>query len=73
MKLQAPLLLIPAGTEIVGHFPKPTWAPGQVDAVTFAGAYLHIPNSPSIDLAGTNLTIAGWMSTVAGSDAVVIV
>jgi len=41
------------------------------NAATFAGAYLDIPNSPSMDLAGTNLTIAGWMSTVAGSDAVV--
>jgi len=64
-----------SGNENSGTFSQaPTWAPGQMgNAATFAGAYLDIPNSPSMDLAGTNLTIAGWMSTVAGSDAVVIV
>jgi hypothetical protein len=32
----------------------------------------NIPNSPSIDISGTNITIAGWINTVAGADAVLI-
>src|SRR5437762_2710845 len=53
----------------------PTWSAGQVgNAVTFDGATLvaDIPNSPSLDISGTNITIAGWINTVAGVDAVLI-
>jgi hypothetical protein len=54
---------------------EPTWGAGQVgNAVTFDGATLFadIPNSPSLDISGTNITIAGWINTVAGGDAVLI-
>src|SRR5207244_1243257 len=45
----------------------PVWGAGQVgNAVTFYGATLlaDIPNSPSLDISGTNITIAGWINTV---------
>ncbi|MCI0534427.1 MAG: hypothetical protein L0Z50_04300 [Verrucomicrobiales bacterium] len=48
----------------------PIWAAGQVgNAATFNGAYADIPNSPSIDISGTNITIAFWINTVAGPEA----
>src|SRR5580765_536681 len=50
----------------------PTWGAGQIgNAVAFDGATLFadIPNSPSLDISGTNITIAGWINTVAGGDA----
>src|SRR5437667_7119836 len=53
----------------------PTWGAGQVgNAVTLDGATLFadITNSPSLDISGTNITIAGWINTVAGGDAVLI-
>ncbi|MEO8425644.1 MAG: DNRLRE domain-containing protein, partial [Verrucomicrobiota bacterium] len=34
--------------------------------------YVDIPNSPSLDISGTNITIAGWINTVADEDAVII-
>jgi hypothetical protein len=59
----------------------PPWPVGQFgNAVTFTvavltgftyGNYAEIPNSPSLDISGANLTIAGWINTVAGSDAVI--
>ena len=54
---------------------EPTWGAGQVgNAVTLDGAALFadIPNSPSLDISGTNITIAGWINTVAGGDTVLI-
>ena len=53
----------------------PTWGAGQVgNGVTLDGATLFadITNSPSLDISGTNITIAGWINTVAGGDAVLI-
>ena len=53
----------------------PAWGAGQVgNAVTLDGATLFadITNSPSLDISGTNITIAGWINTVAGGDAVLI-
>jgi hypothetical protein len=52
----------------------PTWGAGQVgNAVAFDGAtYADIPNSPSLDISGTAITIAGWINTVASGDAVII-
>src|SRR5437667_11548418 len=49
----------------------PTWGAGQVgNGVTLDGATLFadITNSPSLDISGTNITIAGWINTVAGGD-----
>src|SRR6266508_4653792 len=43
----------------------PTWGAGQVgNAVTLDGATIaDISNSPSLDISGTAITIAGWVNT----------
>ena len=54
----------------------PAWGAGRVgNAVTFDDATLSadIPNSTSLDISGTNITIAGWINTVAAGGGDVII
>lgn len=46
-----------------------TWAPGQYGGgLLFGGnSYLTVPNSPSLDIAGTHLTLEMWVNPAGGS------